>query len=91
MCWHTRNRAVRFVFGVIAVAAPLAVAASRAYRGMHYPIDVIAGILLGLAAIVVVGAAMRAGVAEIDRTADDSVPDRVRRLDLTAPLTGARP
>jgi hypothetical protein len=28
---------------------------------------------------------MRAGVAEIDRTADDSVPERVRRLDLTTP------
>ena len=91
VCWHTRNRAVRFVFGVIAVAAPLAVGLSRAYRGMHYPIDVVAGIVLGLAAIVVVGAALRAGVGEIDRAADESVPDRVRRLDLTAPLTGAQP
>jgi undecaprenyl-diphosphatase len=90
VCWHTRNRAVRLVFGVIAVAAPLAVGTSRAYRGMHYPIDVVAGLLLGLATILVVRAAMRAGVEEIDRRADESTPDRVRRLDLTAPLTGAQ-
>jgi undecaprenyl-diphosphatase len=90
VCWHTRNRAVRFVFGVIAVAAPLAVAASRAYRGMHYPIDVLAGILLGIATILVVRAAMQTGVEELDRHAGESTPDRVRRLDLTVPLTGAR-
>ena len=57
VCWHTRNRLVRSVFGVIAVAAPLIVAASRAYRGMHHPIDVAAGLLLGLAALYVVRAA----------------------------------
>ena len=54
VCWHTRNRAVRAVFAVVAVAAPLIVAASRAYRGMHHPIDVAAGLLLGIAALVVV-------------------------------------
>ena len=76
VCWHTRNRLVRAVFAVVAVAAPITVGVSRAYRGMHHPIDVIAGLLLGVAALVVVRAAMRAGVRQIDRTADDSVPDR---------------
>ncbi len=85
VCWHTRNRVVRTVFGIVAVAAPLVVGTSRAYRGMHHPIDVVAGLLLGIAALVVVRAAMRAGVAEIDRKADDTVPERVRRLDLTTP------
>jgi membrane-associated phospholipid phosphatase len=83
--WHTRNRVVRAVFGVIAVVAPLIVGASRAYRGMHHPIDVLAGLLLGVASILVVRAALAAGVEEIDRTADDAAPGRVRRLDLTGP------
>jgi undecaprenyl-diphosphatase len=83
VCWHTRNRLVRGIFGVIAVAAPLIVGTSRAYRGMHHPIDVVAGLLLGAVTILVVRAAFRAGVDEIDRRAADDVPDRVRRLDLT--------
>ena len=85
VCWHTRNRLVRSVFGVIAVVVPLIVGLSRAFRGMHHPIDVAAGLLLGVATIFVVRAAIAAGVKEIDRTADDSVPARVRRLDLTTP------
>jgi undecaprenyl-diphosphatase len=87
VCWHTRNRVVRAVFLVIAVAAPLIVGASRAYRGMHHPIDVAAGALLGLATVLVVRAAIAAGVRQIDRQAtasDADVPDRVRRLDLTS-------
>jgi undecaprenyl-diphosphatase len=83
--WHTRNRLVRAVFAVVAIAAPLTVGVARAYRGMHHPIDVAAGLLLGVAALAVVWAAMRVGVRQIDRTADDSVPERVRRLDLTTP------
>ena len=43
--WHTRNRLWRWVFGVIGVMVPLIVATSRVYRGMHHPIDVVAGIL----------------------------------------------
>jgi membrane-associated phospholipid phosphatase len=82
--WHTRHRLVLFVFAVVAVVVPIVVAVARTYRGMHHPIDVIAGILLGLASIVVVHAAMRAGVAEIDREATEhTLPDRARRLDLT--------
>ena len=76
--WHTRNRLWRWVFGVIGVMVPLIVGTSRVYRGMHHPIDVVAGILLGLAALFVVRAALNAGVEEIDRDADDSVPARLR-------------
>jgi len=85
VCWHTRNRLVRGVVGVVAVAVPLIVGASRAYRGMHHPIDVVAGLLLGVATILVVRAALVAGVDEIDRRATDEVPERVRHLDLTTP------
>jgi membrane-associated phospholipid phosphatase len=85
--WHTRHRLVRCLLAIVAVAVPVVVAVARTYRGMHHPIDVIAGILLGLASIMVVLAAMRAGVAEIDReAAQRAVPDRARRLDLTEPV-----
>lgn len=81
--WHTRNRIVRAIFVVVAVAAPLAVGFSRAARGMHHPIDVVAGMLLGVGALYVVRGAFAKGVDEIDREADSSVAERVRRLDLT--------
>ena len=84
--WHTTNRLVRTVFAVVAVAVPLIVAASRAYRGMHHPIDVAAGLLLGITALIVTRAVLIAGVEKIDRDGGDSFPERVRRLDLT---TGA--
>jgi len=83
VCWHTRNRIVRAIFVVVAVAAPLAVGFSRAARGMHHPIDVAAGMLVGVGALYVVRGAFAKGVDEIDREADSSVAERVRRLDVT--------
>jgi hypothetical protein len=54
------------------------------YRGMHHPIDVAAGALLGLAAVFVTRAAIAAGVRDIDRADEHkALPDRVRNLDLT--------
>ncbi len=84
VCWHTRKPAVRWLFGVLAVVVPLIVGGSRTYRGMHHPVDVIAGLLLGLAAVFVARAAIAAGVRDIDRTVEHhALPVRVRRLDLT--------
>lgn len=85
VCWHTRHRIVRATFAFVAVAAPLAVGFSRAARGMHHPIDVVAGMLLGLGTLFVVRGALARGVEEIDREADSSVPERARRLDLAGP------
>ena len=81
--WHTRNRWVRFAFGVVAVAAPAIVGVSRVQRGMHHPVDVVAGIAVGLASLFVVRAALARGVAEIDDRCGDEAPPQVRRLDLT--------
>jgi membrane-associated phospholipid phosphatase len=45
--WHSRHRWVTVTVVVICAAVPLLIAASRVYRGMHYPTDVLAGVLLG--------------------------------------------
>lgn len=51
MRWHAEKRWTRGVAYSAAVAIPVAVAASRMYRGMHYATDVVAGALLGLASV----------------------------------------
>ncbi len=43
-----KRRAYRRLFWAGAVIVPLAVAAGRLYRGMHFPSDVVAGALLGV-------------------------------------------
>ena len=83
ICWHTKRTGVRIIFGVVAVAAPLAVGVSRVQRGMHHPVDVAVGIVLGVATLLVVRAAIARGVVEIDRHWGERAPAQVRRLDLT--------
>jgi membrane-associated phospholipid phosphatase len=45
--WHTRQVWLKWILGGLAVAIPLAVGGARLYRGMHFPTDVLAGLLLG--------------------------------------------
>ena len=72
-----RSPAVRAVAWSIAVAIPIYVALSRMYRGMHYPLDVTGGALVGIAALcVVVFACRAAGAADRHRT---STSDEGRR------------
>lgn len=61
------NAVVRVTAIVLGVAIPLFVAWSRMYRGMHHLSDVIAGLLLGLGAIVILVFAARAARASTDR------------------------
>lgn len=102
--WHTRNRLVRTVFGVIAIAVPISVATARTYMGMHHATDVLAGMLLGVASIVAVRRALRIGVDDVgaDAARGRDLPAHVTRLDLTGgppptrtptrtPTTGSRP
>ncbi len=50
---RTRSVVARIVAVVVVVAVPLIVAWARMYQGMHFLSDVIAGILLGMASIVI--------------------------------------
>lgn len=45
--WHSRYRWIKIAALAICAAVPLLIAGSRVYRGMHYPTDVMAGVLLG--------------------------------------------
>ena len=48
-----RNILVRVVVWCVAIGVPIAVALSRLYRGMHHPIDVLSGALMGLGCLAV--------------------------------------
>jgi undecaprenyl-diphosphatase len=82
--WHTRNRAIRGGLIVMAIVVPIVVAVARTYRGMHHPLDVVSGALLGVASLVVVVTAFRAGTASIREDATrEPLPGNVIRLDCT--------
>jgi membrane-associated phospholipid phosphatase len=57
------NRGVRVAAWSVAVALPVFVALSRMYRGMHHPLDVAGGALVGIGAVVVLLFACRAAEA----------------------------
>ena len=59
----TEERIWRALFLILAVVAPLVVATSRVYRGMHNVSDVVCGALLGALCIIVGYVAVRAGLA----------------------------
>lgn len=82
--WHTKRRAVRWPLIAVAVLVPLIVAVARTYRGMHHPLDVVGGTLLGVASIAVVWLAFRAGTAAIREEAlERPLPEHVQHLDVT--------
>jgi membrane-associated phospholipid phosphatase len=59
----TDARLWRALFFALAVLAPIVVAVSRVYRGMHNVSDVVAGALIGAGCVVVGYLAARAGLA----------------------------
>ena len=62
-----QSRAVRTLAWAFAVAMVAFVALSRMYRGMHHPLDVAGGLLVGIAALAVVVFACRLAGAVHDR------------------------
>jgi membrane-associated phospholipid phosphatase len=49
LAWHLRHQLIKVLLVALAALIPLAVGASRLYRGMHFPSDIVAGLLLGIA------------------------------------------
>ena len=63
------TRRVRIVAWAAAILLPILVASSRMYRGMHHPLDVAGGLVVGIGALLVLLFACRAvGVAEAARS-----------------------
>jgi membrane-associated phospholipid phosphatase len=71
------NHRARIAVWVAAVAIPIYVAFSRMYRGMHHPLDILGGVVIGvttLAAMVIVSrAAGQAAAARDDRRRSEGV------------------
>ena len=59
LLWHTRSVWLRWLGVLVAIAVPLLVGGSRLYRGMHFPTDVLAGLLLGTAWLSTVAVRLR--------------------------------
>ena len=59
----TRHRRVAVAAWTVAITLPVLVAASRMYRGMHHPLDVAGGSLVGLSTLAIVVFACRAAQA----------------------------
>jgi membrane-associated phospholipid phosphatase len=51
---RTRNAWIRGVTVAVMIVVPLAVGLARMYRGMHYLTDIVAGVALGAASVIVV-------------------------------------
>jgi membrane-associated phospholipid phosphatase len=73
------DRRLRFVARALSVLVPVIVAMSRMYRGMHHPLDVASGVLIGIGAISVLLFACRAAACAQRSTAVDRVRARPGR------------
>jgi membrane-associated phospholipid phosphatase len=79
---HVRRRSVCRLAWLVAVVMPLAVGFARVYRGMHHPLDIVAGLVMGAASVAVTLSAFRAAetavaVAPADAGCD-GLPGRER-------------
>jgi len=82
-----RDRGLRLAAWVMAMAIPIFVALSRLYRGMHHPLDLGGGLVVGVGALLVLLFACRA--ANAARAARR--PQRPARFSRTAETRSAQP
>jgi undecaprenyl-diphosphatase len=66
-----KNRAFRIAVWSIAVLIPVYEALSRMYRGMHHPLDVAGGVVIGIASLCALVLACRAAGAAASGLAED--------------------
>jgi membrane-associated phospholipid phosphatase len=71
------NRSARTAIWVAAVAIPTYVALSRMYRGMHHPLDVFGGVVIGVTTLVAMVIVSRAAGRAAARADDRRRPERV--------------
>jgi undecaprenyl-diphosphatase len=64
---HLRDRRVAIAVAVVLGVIPLLVGAARVYRGMHFPTDVLGGLLLGSLWLCAAVAAVRIGAVHTER------------------------
>ena len=78
--WSLTRRALwRRIFLALAVVAPIVVATSRVYRGMHNVTDVVSGALLGAGCVAVGYVAVRAGMESAhERRVERAAPHGLR-------------
>jgi undecaprenyl-diphosphatase len=64
---RVRSLAWRIAIWAVAAAIPVYVALSRMYRGMHHPLDVLGGVVIGVCAVVALVFVCRAAGAAAER------------------------
>jgi len=77
-----KSRGARTLLWLAAILLPVVVALSRMYRGMHHPLDVAGGLVVGLGALIVLLFACRAAGAAAEAHA--SAPAQRRERSRTA-------
>jgi len=83
-----RDSRVRIVAWILAMALPVFVAMSRMYRGMHHPLDVMGGAIIGVSAICILVFACRAGGVAAERRERRTAPEREGRFARSERSTG---
>ena len=74
-------RGLRFCAWAVAIVVPVFVAFARMYRGLHHPLDVAGGLVVGIGALLVILFACRAaGVASAARSPQAAKAPTARRM-----------
>lgn len=80
-----QTRGLRICAWAMAILIPVFVAFARMYRGMHHPLDIAGGLVVGIGALVVLlFAARAAGLAQQVRRSKPAKPARARRRQAVA-------